>query len=201
MRTPNPSRHLRHRSATGARRRRRWAGLFAVALAGLIAGCSRPPSLPYDLTGLDTAALSPAGIAPAGTTAAPARPAAVPRNVVRLVVSLPQQRLFVYRGGALIATSAVSTGKRGHATPVGTFRILQKQVHHRSNRYSNAPMPYVERLTESGIALHAGHLPGYPASHGCIRMPLAFAKRLYRMTSFQSSVTITRARVRTAKAT
>ena len=91
----------------------------------------------------------------------------------------------------LVATSLVSTGKRGHVTPTGTFHITQKQVFHRSNRYSNAPMPYMERLTSSGIALHAGHLPGYPASHGCIRLPLAFAKRLYRMTSFGTVVAVT----------
>lgn len=130
-------------------------------------------------------------IAPPRTATVPERPLA---GGVRVVVSLPQQRLYVFRDDELIATSPVSTGKPGHATPVGSFRILQKQVHHHPNRYSNAPMPYMERLTETGIALHAGHLPGYPASHGCIRLPWGFAKRLYGLTSFATTVTITRAR-------
>jgi hypothetical protein len=115
---------------------------------------------------------------------------------VRVVISLPQQRAYVFEGGELLATSAVSTGKRGHETPVGTFRILEKQVHHRSNKYSNAPMPFMERLTMSGIALHAGHLPGYPASHGCIRFPFGFARKLYGITNTATRVTITRLRVR-----
>ena len=92
----------------------------------------------------------------------------------------------------LLAAAPVSTGRKGHPTPVGTFRILQKQVHHRSNIYSNAPMPYMQRLTTYGIALHAGQLPGYPASHGCIRLPWAFAKKLYGMTDMTTRVTVTR---------
>lgn len=118
---------------------------------------------------------------------------------VRVVISLPLQRAYVFEGDELLATSAVSTGRRGHETPVGTFRILEKQVHHRSNKYSNAPMPFMERLTMSGIALHAGHLPGYPASHGCIRFPFGFAKKLYGITNTATRVTITRARPRSAE--
>jgi lipoprotein-anchoring transpeptidase ErfK/SrfK len=83
---------------------------------------------------------------------------------------------------------------------VGRFPILQKQVHHRSNRYSNAPMPYMQRLTGYGIALHGGALPGYPASHGCIRLPHAFARRLYGMTGPGTRVTVTRARPRSVAA-
>ena len=82
---------------------------------------------------------------------------------VSIVVSIPDQRAYVYRGGRLVAASTVSTGSDGHETPVGAFTILQKKVFHRSNLYSNAPMPYMQRLTWDGIALHAGHLPGYPA--------------------------------------
>jgi hypothetical protein len=115
---------------------------------------------------------------------------------VRVVISLPQQRAYVFDRGALFATSAVSTGRPGHETPVGTFRILEKQVRHRSNLYSDAPMPFMERLTMSGIALHAGHLPGYPASHGCIRFPWAFARKLFGITDMATRVTITRARLR-----
>jgi lipoprotein-anchoring transpeptidase ErfK/SrfK len=119
---------------------------------------------------------------------------------IRVVVSLPEQKAWVFRGRILLATSPVSTGRPGHETPVGRFPILQKQVHHRSNRYSNAPMPYMQRLTGYGIALHGGALPGYPASHGCIRLPHAFARRLYGMTGPGTRVTVTRARPRSATA-
>jgi hypothetical protein len=117
---------------------------------------------------------------------------------VRVVISLPQQKAYVFRDGVLFGTSPVSTGRRGHETPVGTYRILQKKVDHHSNIYDNAPMPFMQRLTHSGIALHAGHLPGYPASHGCIRFPRSFAKKLYGITNFATTVTITRQRVKSA---
>jgi lipoprotein-anchoring transpeptidase ErfK/SrfK len=111
-----------------------------------------------------------------------------------VVISLPQQKAYVFDGSDLIATSPVSTGKKGYETPAGTFRILQKKVHHRSNRYSNAPMPYMQRLTWQGVALHAGSLPGYPASHGCIRLPRSFAKKLYNLTNHSTNVTVTHTR-------
>lgn len=107
-----------------------------------------------------------------------------------ITISIAQQRLYVYRAGQLIGMSTASTGKRGHATPLGDFTILQKRQWHRSNIYSNAPMPYMQRLTWTGIALHAGHLPGFPASHGCIRLPLAFAKRLFAITTLGVPVTV-----------
>ncbi|MFT3967692.1 MAG: L,D-transpeptidase family protein [Sphingobium sp.] len=107
-----------------------------------------------------------------------------------IVVSISQQRLYVYRGDRLIGMSTASTGMRGHATPLGDFTILQKRQWHRSNLYSNAPMPYMQRLTWTGIAIHAGHLPGYPASHGCIRLPAAFARQLFSITSLGVPVTI-----------
>ncbi|RYD51558.1 MAG: hypothetical protein EOP60_10755 [Sphingomonadales bacterium] len=111
-------------------------------------------------------------------------------SAVSIVISLPQQRAFVYRGGQLIAVSTVSTGSTGRDTPVGEFTILQKKVFHRSNLYSNAPMPYMQRLTWDGIALHAGHLPGYPASHGCIRLPKEFARKLYDLTAMGGQVSV-----------
>jgi lipoprotein-anchoring transpeptidase ErfK/SrfK len=107
-----------------------------------------------------------------------------------IVVSIPSQRLFVFRDGEEWATSKVSTGRRGHETPVGVFPILQKKAHHRSNLYDDAPMPYMQRLTWGGVALHAGQVPGYPASHGCIRLPKAFAKKLYGITGFSSTAVI-----------
>ena len=85
---------------------------------------------------------------------------------VVVIVSIPEQKAFVYRNGIRIGQSTVSTGRPGHATPTGVFTILQKDINHHSSTYNNAPMPYMERLTWDGIALHAGHLPGYPASHG-----------------------------------
>ncbi|MBB4098209.1 L,D-transpeptidase family protein [Sphingomonas kyeonggiensis] len=110
---------------------------------------------------------------------------------VSIVVSIPDQRAYVYRGGRLVGASTVSTGSDGRETPVGAFTILQKKVFHRSNLYSNAPMPFMQRLTWDGIALHAGRLPGYPASHGCIRFPAAFAKQLYALTEIGGDVMVT----------
>jgi lipoprotein-anchoring transpeptidase ErfK/SrfK len=117
-----------------------------------------------------------------------------------VVVSIPQQRAYLFEGRRLLESSRVSTGRRGHETPVGTFRIMEKRLKHRSNRYANAPMPYMQRLTSYGIALHAGHLPGYPASHGCIRLPWGFARRLYEMTDSATIVTVTNRRPRRAEA-
>ena len=99
-----------------------------------------------------------------------------------MIASLPEQRLHVYRNGVRIGISTISSGKPGHETPTGTFEILEKRRDHRSNLYNNAPMPFMLRLTWDGIALHGGHLPGHPASHGCIRLPHEFARRLFEMT-------------------
>ena len=102
---------------------------------------------------------------------------------LQIVVSKDQQELKVYDGGVVVATSRVSTGKAGHATPTGIFSILEKKRTHFSNIYDSAPMPFMQRLTWSGIALHAsGSVPSYPASHGCVRMPNAFAKTLFSVT-------------------
>jgi hypothetical protein len=116
------------------------------------------------------------------------QPELAPVGPVEIVVSLPLQRAYVYRGGTLIGVSTVSTGKPGHRTPVGSFDILQKRAKHFSNLYNNAPMPFMQRLTWDGIALHAGEIPGRPASHGCIRLPLAFARHLFGVTSVGASV-------------
>ena len=111
---------------------------------------------------------------------------------VHLVVSLPNQSVNVYVGNKLVANSPVSTGRKGHATPTGVFSILQKKRHHRSNIYSRAPMPFMQRLTWSGIALHASnHVPDRPASHGCVRLPPKFAKRLFGFTEIGAHVIIT----------
>lgn len=107
-----------------------------------------------------------------------------------MVVSLDEQRAYVYRNGVLTGVSTVSTGKKGYETPTGVFTILQKNEDHYSNIYDNAPMPYMQRLTWGGIALHAGGLPGYPASHGCIRLPSEFARLLFAVTSTGMTVVV-----------
>lgn len=118
-------------------------------------------------------------------------PHLAPEGEVEIVVSIPLQRAYVYRGGTLIGLTTVSTGKPGHATPTGRFPILQKNKRHFSNLYNNAPMPFMQRLTWDGIALHAGAIPGKPASHGCVRLPLAFAGHLFGATRVGATVHIT----------
>lgn len=117
-------------------------------------------------------------------------PQVAPSGPMMLIVNLKTQRALLYRNGIPIGASTVSTGRPGHQTPTGVFTILQKHVKHYSSKYDSAPMPYMERLTWYGVALHAGHLPGYPASHGCIRMPAGFAKLLYGLTSLGMTVVI-----------
>ena len=110
---------------------------------------------------------------------------------VSILVSIPDQRAYVYRGERLVAVSTVSTGKAGNDTPVGMFTILQKKAMHRSNLYDDAPMPFMQRLTWDGVAIHAGRNPGFPASHGCIRVPTAFAKKLFAATEMGATVEVT----------
>lgn len=114
----------------------------------------------------------------------------VVRSGVLIVVSKASQRMYVFKDGALWDSSPVSTGKRGHGTPAGVFPILQKKAFHRSNIYSNAPMPFMQRLTWRGIAIHAGRLPGYPASHGCIRLPHRFARALFSLTRADATTVV-----------
>jgi len=117
-------------------------------------------------------------------------PEVAPEGPMLLLVNVKTQRAVLYRNGVPIGATTVSTGRPGHSTPTGVFTILEKQVEHYSTKYDSAPMPYMERLTWYGVALHAGNLPGYPASHGCIRMPKAFAKLLYGVTGLGMTVVI-----------
>jgi len=110
---------------------------------------------------------------------------------VSILISIPDQKAYVYRGDALVAVSTVSTGKEGNDTPVGMFTILQKKQMHHSNLYDNAPMPFMQRLTWDGVAIHAGKNPGFPASHGCIRVPTSFAKKLFAATEMGATVEVT----------
>lgn len=120
----------------------------------------------------------------------------VPQGPMLLMVSINQQKAYLYRNGVRVAVSTVSTGKKGHETPTGVFTILQKNIDHKSNLYKDnknnaAAMPYMQRLTWDGIALHSGNLPGYPASHGCVRMPDGFSKRLFGETELGMTVIVT----------
>ena len=117
-------------------------------------------------------------------------PERAPEGPLLIVASTTEQVAYVYRNGIRIARSSVSTGRPGHPTPTGVFTILEKEVHHTSSIYKGAEMPYMERVTWGGIALHAGDLPGYPDSHGCIRLPLEFSKLLFGVTMKGATVII-----------
>jgi hypothetical protein len=118
------------------------------------------------------------------------KPEISPAGPVVVVVSLPDQVMYVYRNGVRIGSSTVSTGAKGHATPTGVFVVLQKKVRHESTIYKGAQMPHMQRLTWTGICMHAGNLPGYPASHGCVRLPEDFAEKLFQVTSLGTTVII-----------
>jgi lipoprotein-anchoring transpeptidase ErfK/SrfK len=108
----------------------------------------------------------------------------------RVVISLSDQLAYLYRGDALVAVSTISSGRSGRDTPIGIFAVLDKRPFYRSKKYDNAPMPWMQRIDQYGIALHAGYNPGVPASHGCIRLPAAFAKKLYSVTDLGTPVYI-----------
>jgi hypothetical protein len=134
---------------------------------------------------------------PAGTDPATLKPGeftwkgdAVPAGPIVVVVSLTEQRAYVYRNGIRIGATTVSTGKPGHLTPTGIFTVLQKDADHHSKKYNNAAMPFAERLTWDGVALHAGGLPGYPSSHGCIHLPSEFAKLLFQISPMGMTVVV-----------
>jgi hypothetical protein len=116
----------------------------------------------------------------------------VPQGPLTIVVSLDRQRLSLYGNGVLFAESPVSSGTASRPTPTGVFSVIQKDRYHRSNLYNDAPMPYMQRITWSGVAMHTGVLPGYPASHGCIRLPDAFAQKLWRYTKLGARVIVAR---------
>lgn len=118
-------------------------------------------------------------------------PEAAPEGPALLVVNLATQRAILFRNGVPIGASTVSTGRKGYETPTGVFTVLEKKREHYSKTYDNAPMPNMQRLTWKGIALHAGNLPGYPASHGCIRLPAQFSNLLFGATNLGMTVIIT----------
>src|SRR5882762_8112462 len=116
---------------------------------------------------------------------------AKPQGPLIIAVSIGKQRVKVYDARGVFAEAPVSTGMAGHSTPMGVFSVIQKHRLHHSNIYSDAPMPYMQRITWSGVAMHAGVLPGYPASHGCIRMPMAFAVKMWNWTRMGARVVVT----------
>jgi hypothetical protein len=118
-------------------------------------------------------------------------PELAPDGPLALIVSLSNQRVYVYRNGFRVGASTISSGRVGYETPTGVFTILEKREVYHSNLYHHASMPYMQRLTWGGIALHAGRVPGYAASHGCVRLPLGFSKILYRETSLGMTVVVT----------
>ena len=180
--------------------------IVALGLALALAGCSTgpevaegPPPPPPPMaapTPLTDAALAEAAAAFGPQQPRPGgynwvAPAQRPKGgAVRMVISLGRQMGWIYRGDTLVAATTVSTGVPEHPTDPGHWTILDKQRFHRSNKYSNAPMPFMQRLDHWGHALHAGVVPGYPASHGCIRLPAAVAQRLFGLTKLGESVDI-----------
>jgi lipoprotein-anchoring transpeptidase ErfK/SrfK len=122
---------------------------------------------------------------------APEKESAKPQGPLVIAISIQKQKLRIYDANGFFAETPISTGMQGHPTPMGVFSVIQKQKLHHSNIYSGAPMPYMQRITWSGIAIHAGVLPGYPASHGCIRMPTAFAVKMWGWTKMGARVVVT----------
>ena len=116
----------------------------------------------------------------------------MPKGPLQIIVSIGSQKVTLYSNGQRVATGPVSTGVPGHSTPMGVFSIIEKDRHHHSNIYSGAPMPFMQRITWSGVALHEGALPGHPASHGCIRMSHDFAQKLWPVTKLGVRVIVAR---------
>jgi hypothetical protein len=124
-------------------------------------------------------------------TRVPENESAKPQGPLIIAISIDRQNLRIYDANGFFAETPISTGMRGHPTPMGVFSVIQKHKFHHSNIYSGAPMPYMQRITWSGVAMHAGVLPGYPASHGCIRMPMAFAMKMWNWTRMGARVVVT----------
>ena len=185
----------------------RGLGVLAAG-AMLLAGCATPPpkisvpvtapvarELPYRWTQgnaprahKDSLALwGPVAMRPGESYWA----ASIPKDgESKVVIDLMTQRFYVYRGEQLVGMSTISSGKKGKETPLGFWKVFRKQVKGFSRKYDNAPMPFMQMYDEKGIAFHAGALPGYPASHGCVRLPLGFAKKLYGLTKLGTEVII-----------
>src|SRR5712664_4346170 len=184
--------------AVGAGRLWRVAFLTAAAAIGTTA---RAEAALYDWSDSDTGYFRPGPITQprrqkpsrhqAKKIVPPGKESAKPQGPVIIAISIEKQHLKIYDANGFFAEAPVSTGMRGHPTPMGVFSVVQKHKFHHSNIYSGAPMPYMQRITWSGVAIHAGVLPGYPASHGCIRMPMAFAIKMWNWTRMGARVVVT----------
>ena len=182
---------------------------FTAAAVALLAGCEtapppkvaalpaapKPAEMPYRWTQGNApqahkdmlATFSRVGLKPGEYLWA----AEVPKEgETRIVIDLLTQMIYAYRGDKLVGAATISSAKRGMITPLGFWSILEKRPFYRSKKYDNAPMPFMQRIDEYGIALHGGANPGYPASHGCVRLPMKFAEKLYSLTKVGSKVVI-----------
>lgn len=182
--------------------------LAAAIASALLASCATaptpvaeapapapPPQLPYQWTEGDApkayadavAAFGPFALKPGEYKWVADIPA---DGDAKVVIDRLQQLFYVYRGGKLVGVASVSTGKKGRETPLGLWKVMTKKVKGYSRKYDNAPMPYMQMYDPKGIAFHAGPNPGYPASHGCVRLPLKFAEKLYGLTAIGTQVVI-----------
>jgi hypothetical protein len=176
---------------TGAAAMGRRAFLGHAFLIGMAGGCVL--AIPHaDAQGAKVSAS--ADLTMAATTLKPGAwiwvPEIAPAGPMLIYVDLSRQIATVYRNGVRIGVATISSGKAGYETPTGVFTILQKDVDHHSNKYNDAPMPFQQRLTWDGVALHAGGLPGYPESHGCVHLPYGFAKALFGETRLGVTVVV-----------
>ncbi|WP_114228456.1 MULTISPECIES: L,D-transpeptidase family protein [Sphingomonas] len=180
--------------------------LAALLVASLLAGCATAPrqvvqapppavaELPYKWTNGFAPQARKDALATFGPMAM--RPgdyrfaATIPDGDARVVIDLLTQTLYVYKGEALVGVSTISSGKKGRETPLGFWAVMNKKVKGYSRKYDNAPMPFMQMYDSKGIAFHAGPLPGYPASHGCVRLPYKFAEKLYGLTKLGTKVVI-----------
>src|SRR5438067_705272 len=184
---------------------------IVVAAAALLAGCATAPSpkvaasppakanvasdLPYRWTQGAApqaykdmvAAFGKKGLRPGEYVWASAVPA---DGDPRIVIDLLLQTAYAYKGDRLVGAASISSARKGHITPLGFWSVLEKRPFYRSKKYDNAPMPWMERFDEYGTAFHGGVNPGYPASHGCVRMPVKFAEKVYGLTKVGSKVII-----------
>jgi len=182
-----PSSAAEYPAVAGDASRPAFTGIVSPLLPPAQPVAVQPVAAPVAAPAPIPAAFDPDAVRPGHYVWQPERSTSGP---VEIVVSIPQQVAYIYRGGILIGLTTVSTGRPGHATPTGTFPIMEKHREHYSNLYNNAPMPFMQRLTMGGVALHAGHIPGRPASHGCVRLPLEFARLLFTVTRVGSTVHI-----------
>jgi hypothetical protein len=159
-------------------------------LAGLLLACAALPARVLGHGAMAASVLEP-GIEKLKPGQFVWSPELAPSGLMTIVVDLVAQRAHIYRDGVEIGFATISSGRRGYETPTGVFTILQKDRYHHSNRYDDAPMPFMQRLTWGGIALHGGRVPGYPASHGCVRLPMTFSQTLFKETSTGTTVIIT----------